>query len=107
LRADLKVAFELSGGLDSSSIVAAASILRKNDITTFTIQVPEDDEEPYARLMLEKYQGIDYRILSDTEDSFLSERQNFSRIMEEPFHSPNIYTHFKMRQKMKAEGTAN
>lgn len=97
LRADLKVAFELSGGLDSSSIVAAASILRKNDITTFTIQVPEDDEEPYARLMLEKYQGIDYRVLSDTEDSFLSERQNFSRIMEEPFHSPNIYAHFKMR----------
>ena len=98
LRADVNVAFELSGGLDSSSIVAAAAVLKKNAITTFTIQVPEDNEEPYARSILEKYPGIDYRVLSDTEDSFLSERQFFSRIMQEPFHSPNIYTHFKMRQ---------
>jgi asparagine synthase (glutamine-hydrolysing) len=106
LRADVKVAFELSGGLDSSSIVAAAAVLKKNAITTFTIQVPEDNEEPYARSMLEKYPGIDYRVLSDPEDSFLSERQFFSRIMQEPFHSPNIYTHFKMRQQMKNHGVS-
>jgi len=106
LRADVKVAFELSGGLDSSSIVAAAASLGRTDITTFTIQVPEANEEPYARSILEKYPGIDYRVLSDTEDSFLSESQSFARIMEEPFHSPNIYTHFKMRQKMKNEGVS-
>ncbi len=106
LRADVKVAFELSGGLDSSSIVAAAAVLKKNDITTFTIQVPEENEEPYARAMLEKYPGIDYRVLLDTEDSFLSEREFFSKIMQEPFHSPNIYTHFKMRQQMKDLGVS-
>lgn len=106
LRADVKVAFELSGGLDSSSIVAVAAILRNSKITTFTIHVPEENEEPYARSMLERYQEIDYRVLSDTEDSFLAERQYFSGIMQEPFHSPNIYTHFKMRQKMKNEGVS-
>ena len=106
LRADVNVAFELSGGLDSSSIVAAAAVLRKNEITTFTIQVPEANEEPYARSIREKYQGIDYRVLSDTEDSFLSEKHLISRIMQEPFHSPNIYTHFKMRQQMKNEGVS-
>ncbi|MEO8327379.1 MAG: asparagine synthetase B, partial [Nitrospirota bacterium] len=77
LRADVKVAFELSGGLDSSSIVAAAAILRNSEITTFTIHVSEENEEPYARSMLEKYPGIDYRVLSDTEDSFLSESRGF------------------------------
>jgi asparagine synthase (glutamine-hydrolysing) len=106
LRADVKVAFELSGGLDSSSIVAAAAVLRNSDVTTFTIQVPEENEEPYARSMLEMYPGIDYRVLSNTEASFFSERLSFSRIMQEPFHSPNIYTHFKMRQQMKNHGVS-
>lgn len=104
LRADVKVAFELSGGLDSSSAVAAGAILKNQKITTFTIQVPEENEEPYARSILERYGDIDYRILSDSENDFLSEELPFNEIMEEPFHSPNIYTHYKMRQQMKAAG---
>jgi asparagine synthase (glutamine-hydrolysing) len=104
LRADVKVAFELSGGLDSSSAVAAGAILKDQKITTFTIQVPEENEEPYARSILERYGDIDYRILSDSENDFLSEQLPFNEIMEEPFHSPNIYTHYKMRQQMKDAG---
>ena len=104
LRADVKVAFELSGGLDSSSAVAAGAVLKNQKITTFTIQVPEENEEPYARSILERYGNIDYRILSDSENDFLSERVTFNEIMEEPFHSPNIYTHYKMRQQMKNAG---
>jgi len=104
LRADVNVAFELSGGLDSSSAVAAGAILKDQKITTFTIQVPEENEEPYARSILERYANIDYRVLSDSENDFMLERDSFNRIMEEPFHSPNIYTHYKMRQQMKNAG---
>jgi asparagine synthase (glutamine-hydrolysing) len=105
LRADLPVAFELSGGLDSSSVVAVASILRRNDIRTYTIKVPKQNEEPYARSILEKY-PIDYRVLTDPEETFLVDMEEFSSIMEEPYHSPNIYTHYKMRKIMKSEGVA-
>lgn len=105
LRADVKVAFELSGGLDSSSVVAAAAILRNNDIKTYTIEVPDQNEEPYARSILEKY-PIDYHVLSDPEETFLVDAPSFSRIMEEPYHSPNIYTHYRMRKIMKSEGVS-
>jgi asparagine synthase (glutamine-hydrolysing) len=104
LRADVNLAFELSGGLDSSSAVAAGAILRDQKITTFTIQVPEENEEPFARSILERYGDIDYRVLSDSEDDFVVHQGHFAEIMEEPFHSPNIYTHYRMRQKMKADG---
>lgn len=105
LRADVKVACELSGGLDSSSIVAAAALLRSNKITTYTIKVPEYDEEPYAKLILEKY-PIDYRVLVDPEETFFTDVNSFTKLMEEPYHSPNIYTHFKMRSAMKRDGVS-
>jgi asparagine synthase (glutamine-hydrolysing) len=105
LRADVKVAFELSGGLDSSSVVAAAANLRNNNITSYTIKVPDADEEPYARAILETY-PIDYRVLSDLEDTFVEDIYPFTALMEEPFHSPNIYTHYRMRRLMKREGVS-
>jgi asparagine synthase (glutamine-hydrolysing) len=105
LRADVKVAFELSGGLDSSSVVAAAAIIRNNKITSYTIKVPDADEEPYASSILELY-PIEYRVLSDLEDTLSGDIGSFAAIMEEPFHSPNIYTHYRMRRLMKKEGVA-
>lgn len=105
LRADVKVAFELSGGLDSSSVVAAAALQRNNDITTYTIKVPEANEEPYARAILEYY-PIDYHVLNKLEETFIDNCDPFSKIMEEPYHSPNIYTHYRMRQNIKREGVS-
>jgi asparagine synthase (glutamine-hydrolysing) len=101
LRSDVPVAFELSGGLDSSSIVAAAASLRPG-IVTYTIEVPEQNEEPFARAIRERY-DVDYRVLRDPEHDFMSHASRFAARMAEPFHSPNIYTHFRMRQRMKAE----
>lgn len=103
LRADVKVAFELSGGLDSSSIVAVAANLRDSDITTFTIEVPEQNEEPFARAILDRY-PVDYQVLRAPETNLFEEFESFVEGMEEPFHSPNIYTHYRMRARMKAAG---
>ncbi|HEY8105846.1 MAG TPA: asparagine synthase C-terminal domain-containing protein, partial [Gemmatimonadales bacterium] len=103
LRADVEVACELSGGMDSSSIVAAAATLRDRPITTFTVKVPEQDEEPFARTMLERYR-LDYRVMLRPERAFLGDADDFTALMEEPYHSPNIYTHFLMRRSMKTDG---
>lgn len=105
LRADVKVACKLSGGLDSSSITAVAAMIRHNDITSYTIKVPEVNEEPYASTLTIKY-PIDYRVISDPEYTFLSDAPAFTRLMEEPYHSPNIYTHYKMRETMKQQGVS-
>jgi asparagine synthase (glutamine-hydrolysing) len=103
LRADVKVAFELSGGLDSSSIVAAAAAMG-HDITTYTAKVAGADEEPYARFMQSKYK-LDYRVISKVEDNFSKDVAAFSRLMEEPYDNPNAYTHYQMLKEMNAQGT--
>lgn len=104
LRADVPVAFELSGGLDSSSVVAAAAVLRGENITTYTAKIVGADEEPYARTIRQRY-AVDYRVIDKIEDDFVSDYEPFSRIMEEPYDNPNDYTHFRMLQKMKDQGT--
>jgi len=103
LRSDVKVAFELSGGLDSSSIVAAAAVLCNNKITTYTAKIKDADEEPYARCILKKYL-VDYHVIERAEGDFARDYENFSSLMEEPFDNPNAYTHHRMLQEMKKEG---
>ncbi|MBF0571579.1 MAG: asparagine synthase (glutamine-hydrolyzing) [Candidatus Omnitrophica bacterium] len=103
LRADVKVAFELSGGLDSSSVVAAASCLSKEPVSTYTVKIKDADEEPYARSILKKYK-LDYHVLSKIENSFTENYGAFAQLMEEPYDNPNNYTHYRMLQSMLAQG---
>jgi asparagine synthase (glutamine-hydrolysing) len=103
LRADVKVAFELSGGLDSSSVVAAAAILRKNNVTTYTADVKGADEVRYARSVIQRY-PIDYHILENLEDDLVAGYKDFAKVMEEPFDNPNAYTHHRMLRIMKSDG---
>jgi asparagine synthase (glutamine-hydrolysing) len=103
LRADVKIAFELSGGLDSSSVVAAATLLNKNKVTTYTAKIHGADEEPFARSMLQKY-ALDYHVIDHMEDHLADDQASFSKLMEEPFDNPNAYTHHQMLRAMKVHG---
>ncbi|MBF0510755.1 MAG: asparagine synthase (glutamine-hydrolyzing) [Candidatus Omnitrophica bacterium] len=103
LRADVKLAFELSGGLDSSSVVAAAACLAKQKITTYTAKIKDANEEPYAHSILKKY-DVDYRVIDKIEDQFIHDYISFTRLMEEPYDNPNAYTHHQMLRLMKEEG---
>jgi asparagine synthase (glutamine-hydrolysing) len=105
LRADVPVAFELSGGLDSSSIVAVAATLRDSPVSTYTISVPGRDEEPYARQLRERYR-LDYHVLRGDERQFDADGGRFDAVMEEPYHSPNSFTAWQMRRAMKAQGVS-
>lgn len=103
LRADVAVACELSGGTDSSSIVAVTALLRGERIPTYTIKVPDQDEESFARAILGRHR-VDYRVLVAPEERFIVEEPDFTTALQEPYHSPNIFTHFQMRRGMKADG---
>jgi asparagine synthase (glutamine-hydrolysing) len=91
-RADANVAYSLSGGLDSSSIVAAAANISTEQFRTYSIKFPGDkqDEEPLARLVYEKYSDkIDYHTYTPENQDFWEVANDYIWLQEEPFHYPN------------------
>jgi asparagine synthase (glutamine-hydrolysing) len=102
-RSDLPAAYELSGGLDSSAVVACAALANSERLATYTVGVPERDEVPFAREMARRY-GLHHRVLRGQEESFPGEAAAFATVMEEPYHSPNVFTCYQMRREMKADG---
>jgi asparagine synthase (glutamine-hydrolysing) len=106
MRADVPIGFELSGGLDSSCLLAAAAS-GGHRIHAYTVSFPgtSADEEPYARLMHERYRGlVDYTVLRPLADDFWGEADEYVARIAEPFHAPNILTNRGIWRAMAARG---
>jgi len=91
-RADAKIAFSLSGGLDSSSIVAVAANISTKPFRTYSIKFlgEKQDEEPLARMVYEKYRDkIDYHTYTPDNTDFWEVANDYIWLQEEPFHFPN------------------
>ncbi|MCD4769707.1 MAG: asparagine synthase (glutamine-hydrolyzing) [Bacteroidales bacterium] len=91
-RADAKVAFSLSGGMDSSAIVGVAAAHLQAKMTTYTVKYPGHhmDEEPYARMLYKRYPGkLEYQVHLPKNDDFWKIADEYIWLQEEPFHSPN------------------
>lgn len=106
LRADVPLALELSGGLDSSTILALAARHHPGRITTYTVKFadPQWDEEPYARSVASRY-NTDYRVLEPGMGGFWQGIAAFTELQEEPYHSPNMQTSQEIWSLMRAAGT--
>jgi asparagine synthase (glutamine-hydrolysing) len=107
LRADVPVAFELSGGMDSSALVALAAAQEIDKISTYTIKFDEKyaDEEPYARALYERYPDkISYHIIKPGKEDFWAGADTFFQVEEEPFHAPNLFTLQSLRRMIKNDG---
>lgn len=107
MRADVPIAFELSGGMDSSALVGLAAGFLGADLTSYTIKFDEAhaDEEPYARAVAARYPGkVDFRVIRQDSGNFWEEADRFVWQQEEPFHAPNLQTNQYLRRKMKADG---
>ncbi len=106
LRADVPVAFELSGGLDSSTILALAAETQTERLRTYTVRFadPRWNEEPFARSVAQRY-NTDYRVIDPSLDGFWSGIGAFTALQEEPYHSPNLQVSQAIWSHMRSEGT--
>lgn len=106
LRADVPLAAELSGGLDSTSIVQIASrIVREQhlpELQTVTIRYhdPAFDESPLAGEVARSC-GVPWRALLLEASDYWRSADELLRIQEQPYESPNqlgsltLWKHFR------------
>jgi asparagine synthase (glutamine-hydrolysing) len=84
LIADVPLGAFLSGGIDSSAVVARAAVRRTAPLDTFTIGFPgTDDERPYAALMAARYHTNHHT--DATEIDYIAAARTQARLFGEPF----------------------
>jgi len=75
-RSDVKVGSALSGGLDSSSIVALQYEMQENqknklEVVAYTSDIPEFDESPFVESLIKKYPVSLHKTSSSFEETML------------------------------------
>ena len=106
LRADVPVGVELSGGLDSSALVATAAANGYN-LRAFTVSFPgtDQDELHFAKAVARRWgSAIDHTILRPEATDFFQAADDFVFRMDEPFHSPNMFAVQQIWREMRAQG---
>ncbi|MEP7373725.1 MAG: asparagine synthase (glutamine-hydrolyzing) [Chitinophagaceae bacterium] len=104
LRSDVSLGTSLSGGLDSSSIVAAISGLPSPDsrLQTFTASFPgfEKDELPFSGKIASQF-GLPQHISAVTDQSLIDNWENFLYHQEEPVGSSSAFAQYKVFELAK------
>ena len=103
--ADVPVGFFLSGGLDSSSVVALAS-KKHDDINTFSIGFTdkEHDETYYAGLVADLYKTKHHKKILD-EDLVQSIFGNIKTWFDEPFGDTSCFPTYLVSEYAKKNST--
>ena len=106
LRADVPAAVQISGGMDSSAVLALVANHAKR-VSAFTVKFPDPrhDEEPFARAVAHRYRDqVDYHVFEPPDDHLLDAADDFVDLIGEPFHSPNLFTANQIWRRMADEG---
>ncbi len=94
LRSDVKVGTCLSGGIDSSTIVALGTSLLGAPMDAYSIaydEGPEFDERAYMRAVCEAT-GARHHLVMPRGESLLDELMAVARAQEEPTAGPGVYS---------------
>ena len=103
LRADTPVGLQLSGGLDSSTLLTSA-VKFSESLEVYTVSYGDGfvDEEPFARMVANRYsKQVNYHVVNPLNKNFLDEIPIFASHMDEPFHSPNQLSSQYIWREMK------
>jgi len=100
-RADVPVGTSLSGGLDSSAIVAVASGIRtaSNSYKCFSAVFPgyAKDESRFSQMVAQQF-GLEQHFTAPNADEFVQELQKFLYYQDEPVGSASVYAQYKVYQ---------
>jgi len=111
LRSDVKVATSLSGGLDSSAIVAFASQeYRKQSGNIFSAihakSIDKKTDESYYAKLVQKDTNINLTYITPTKEDFINNIDEVIYTQEEPFGGPSVFMqYFVMREAKKNKNT--
>ena len=103
LRSDVSIGTSLSGGLDSSSIIATIASLNKGSsskIFTGTFPGFERDEAMHAKLVVEKFNLQQYT-KAISVDEMMDDWQKLCYHQETPFGSASVYAQYKVYELAK------
>ena len=108
LRSDVAVGTSLSGGLDSSSIVANIhQLVQRGNYQpqTFTASFPgfEKDETVYSKTVA-KYFQIQQHIITPTAGDMINGFENLMYHQEEPLQSSSVFTQYMVYKLAKEKG---
>jgi asparagine synthase (glutamine-hydrolysing) len=107
LRSDVAIGSSLSGGLDSSSIIATASPFTTNGspLTAFTASFTgfDKDELGYAKQVADTFK-LQQQIVNVSGNTLLQDWEKICYHQEEPFGSASIYAQYKVYELAKQQG---
>lgn len=107
LRSDVPLGASLSGGLDSSSLVATVMQERPRlPFRCFTASFPgfERDELAYAQQVTTQY-ALPHEVIRPGADDLLNDWEKLCWHQEEPFGSASIFVQYKLYEKAKQTDT--
>lgn len=106
LRADVEVGSCLSGGLDSSAVVATASRLAERPLHAFTSAYEEGpawDERPHVRAVVEATGAHSHVVVPDGAD-FWTVFDRLHELQAEPTAGPGLYSQWKVMELAARHG---
>lgn len=109
MNSDRKTGFTLSGGMDSSALLAIACqhlpAGEKLPVLTIGYKDKAQDETYFAKLLTRKYaHQTEHVVLDGLDQTVLEEWDHFLGLQEEPFHDPVLYTDYLQQKQLKALG---
>jgi asparagine synthase (glutamine-hydrolysing) len=101
LRSDVPVGTSLSGGLDSSTIIATLEQLKINS-KTFSAVFPgfDKDESAYINLLTDKFGMANFKT-QPAADGLIKDFETLCYHQEEPFQSSSIFAQYKVFELAK------
>jgi len=107
LRSDVRIGSCLSGGIDSSTVVAMAADKYNSEspFLLFHAQSTENlnDESFYAKQVSDDF-NLELKILKPKTEDFLNNLEKVIEIQEEPFGGPAIYMQYFIFEQAKKSG---
>jgi asparagine synthase (glutamine-hydrolysing) len=105
LRADVPLAFCMSGGIDSNSLICTASTIFKYDVHGFTITNThaDFDEQDMVQCVVGRL-GVKHTAIPVTPESFLDNLRALVRQHDAPVYTISYYVHWQLQRSIAEHG---